>query len=321
MPRSLPPAERGDGKATRSPSACGANEVLDLVPGPSAFGLAAADGAYEGRLSSGVPARQRSAGRIAVAFAAENGRTRIDALSESGPLRLRVPRGAGRPLDAVLLNTGGGVACGDRLSISADAGPDIDAVLTSQAAERIYRSDGAEAAIAVRLTVGPRARLDWLPQETILYDRARLRRRFEVDVAEGGALLAYESVVFGRVASGETVAEGLLHDVWRVRRGGKLVFADTLRLAGPISAQLDREAIGGGCRALATLLHIAPDAETRLDEARSLLASAGCRCGAGAWRGCLVVRFLAPEIGLLRTAAARFLEGFRGREMPRVWML
>lgn len=300
---------------SRPPAA--ASALACLSP---AFGSAGEDSGRKDRPSPSISSRQRSVGRIAAAFAAENGRTRIDGLEEAGPLRLRVPRGQPR-FEAVLLNTGGGVACGDRLAISVDAGPDTDAVVTSQAAERIYRSDGAEASIDVRLTAAPRARLDWLPQETILYDRARLRRRFELDVAADARLLAFESVVFGRVASGETVAEGLLHDVWRVRHGGKLVFADTLRLAGPIGEQLERAAIAGGCRAFATLLHIAPDAETRLDEARSLLASAGCQCGASAWRGLLVVRFLSPEIGLLRAAAIRFLRGFRGREMPRVWML
>lgn len=268
-----------------------------------------------------APRRQRSVGQLAVTFAAVGGRTRIEALSESGPLRLRVPRAQKDPLEAVLLNTGGGIACGDRLEFSVHAEAGSDAVVTSQAAERIYRSDGPLSEIGVRLSLHAGASLAWLPQETILFDRAKLRRRFEVDIAVGARLLTYESVVFGRAASGETMTDGLLHDIWRVRRGGNLIFADSPQFDGPIAQHLMRPAIGGGARALATLLYVAEDAETRLDEARVLLAASPISGGASAWRGFLAVRFLAPEIGQLRTAATGFMGAFTRRPMPRVWML
>jgi urease accessory protein len=278
------------------------------------------DVAHEPAETRPAIARQRSVGRIAARFVASGGRTRLDHLEEAGPLRLRMPRGD-RHLHAVLLNTGGGVACGDRATISVHAGNDSDIVVTSQAAERIYRSDGPVSEICTLLDVDAGGRLHWLPQETILYDQACVRRRFEVDVAEGGSLLSCESLVFGRAAHGETMRAGLLHDVWRVRSAGRLVYADSLHLDGTIAETLARPAVAGGARALATLLYVAADAETRLDEARARLASTACESGASAWRGFLVVRFLSPEIGLLRLAVADFLAGFTGRPMPRVWML
>jgi urease accessory protein len=230
-----------------------------------------------------------------------------------------MPRVGGPALEAVLINTGGGVACGDQLSIAVDAGRDGRIVLTTPAAEKIYRSDGATAEIAVRLTLAAGADLAWMPQETIVFDRARLTRRFEADIAADARLLLFEAIVFGRVAHGEEVREGFLEDRWRVRREGRLVYADTLHLKGEVAALLDRPAIAAGARALAMLLYVATDAEGRLDEARSLLGGRACLSGASAWNGLLVVRFLARDGAELRRDAMAFLEGFRGCGLPRVW--
>jgi urease accessory protein len=266
-----------------------------------------------------APARQRSQGRIALSVARFGAGTRVSRIGEGGPLRVRLPRSPGAALEAVLVNTGGGIACGDSFAIDIEAGAGSELVVSTTAAEKIYRSDGPEATIAVRLALGAGAKLDWLPQETILFDRARLRRRFDADLAADARLSCFEAIVFGRGASGERVDEGLIEDRWRIRRDRKLIFADTLRLDGPMAGLLDRAAIGGGARALATFLHAAPDAEARLEEAREYLSGAPCPCGASAWRGVLAVRFLAASIDPLRRAAATFITRFRGTPMPRVW--
>ncbi|GJD47838.1 Urease accessory protein UreD [Methylobacterium crusticola] len=269
--------------------------------------------------------RQRSRGHVALAVVrTSSGATRVSDLAESGPLRLRLPRPEPGPLEAVLLNSAGGIACGDAFEVEAALGPATDVVLTTTAAEKIYRSDGPTTALRVALALDARAALAWLPQETILYDGARLVRRLEADLAADARLTLFEALVFGRAARGETVRSGMLHDHWRVRRGGRLVYADSLRLEGPVADRLARPAIAGGARALATLLHVAPDAEARLEEARALLAASGCEAlgveaGASAWNGLMALRLLAPEIGALRTVAARIVAGFRGRPMPRVW--
>lgn len=273
-----------------------------------------------------APPRQRSHGavhlRAAPAGAGAEAPTRIVDLAESGPLRLRFPRqGAERMLEGVLVNTGGGVACGDVFEVSVTVEAGGACLLTTTAAEKVYRSDGPSAAVANRVVVGAGARLDWLPQETILFDRARLERRFEADLAPDASLLVAEIAVLGRAARGERLDEALFGDRWRIRRDGRLAYADDLRLAGAVSDFMARAAIGGSARALATILDLAPGAEARLDEARALLAAlpATVEAGASAWNGHLAVRMLAPAVAPLREGAARFLAAWRGRPMPRVW--
>lgn len=273
-----------------------------------------------------APARQRSVGRVALSVGGDpSGPTRVLDLSESGPSRMRFPRMHGAAMEGILVNTAGGIACGDDFALSLDLGEGAGFVLTTTAAEKIYRSDGPVSRVGNRVTLAAGARLAWLPQETILFDRARLRRRFEADLAADAGLLVFEAVVFGRLARGEAVEQGLFEDVWRVRRAGRLVYADALRLDGPIAALLARPAIGGNARACATLVDFTPGAETRLDEARALLASLGANGASGvaaaasAWNGHLALRALAPEVGALRALAAGFLARYRGAPMPRVW--
>ncbi len=252
------------------------------------------------------------------------GATRITDLSESGPLRLRLPRPEPGPMEAVLLNSAGGIACGDRFTVEARLEAGADLVLTTTAAEKIYRSDGPVTRLDVALTLEPDSALAWLPQETILFDGARLARGFSAEMAADARLTLFEALVFGRAAKGEVMRDGRLTDSWRLHRAGRLAYADTFRLDGTIAATLARQAVAGGARAMATLLHLAPDAESRLDQARDLIQAAGCdalsvEAGASAWNGMLVLRLLGAEIGPLRLAAARILEGFRGRPLPRVW--
>lgn len=273
---------------------------------------------------AGAPARpvgnrQRAEGRVAIAVRSVGGRTRIDTLGERGSARLRVPRCDGRALEAVLINTAGGITGGDRFDYVAQAAGGADLTITTAAAEKVYRAESEAARVGVELRAAPGARVEWLPQETILFDRARLHRSLAAEVAGDARLLLFEAVVFGRAARGECVVEGFFEDRWRVYRDGRLVYADTLRLAGAIAEQLARAAIAGGNRALATALYVAPDAEARLEDARAILDALEVECGASAWNGCLVVRFLGPDIARLRADAACFLAAFRRRPLPRVW--
>ena len=264
------------------------------------------------------PVRQRARGSVALAVERFGRQTRPVRIAEAGPSRVRLPR-SGETLEAVLINTSGGVCCGDRFHAEAEAGPSARVVLATPAAEKVYRSDGPEAELTVRLSLAPGSELSWLPQETILYDRARIRRRFTAALAADARLLAYEAVVFGRTARGEEVRDGFFEDRWRISRDGRLVHADTLRLSGRIASLLDRPAVAGGGRAIATLLCVAPDAETRLDEARALLEGSVACAGASAWNGLLAVRFLARDPSDLRRDAVRFLAAFRASPLPRVW--
>jgi urease accessory protein len=263
----------------------------------------------------------RVRGRIDAALAAAPcGTTRIARLSETGGYRLRFPRTHAAQSEAVVINTGGGVVGGDVVALDFQLSPAADAVITTQAAERIYRSTGAPSRIEIALAAAAGARLAWLPQETILFSGSRLQRRFEVDVAADASVLMVESLVFGRAASGEVMRAGSLKDVWRVRREGRLLLAESTRLDAISAAVLDRPAVLNGARAVATLLYVASDAEGRLLDMRAALADQGCEWGASAWSCMLAVRFLAPAAEQVRAALVRAAQTLRGAPMPRVWM-
>ncbi len=223
-------------------------------------------------------------------------------------------------MEGILVNTAGGIACGDDFSVSARLDPGADLVLTTVAAEKVYRSDGPVSHVRNRLDLGTSARLAWLPQETILFDRARLKRSFEADLAADSALLVAEIVAFGRAARGETLQDTLFEDVWRVRRAQKLVYADTVRLEGPVSDLLARAALGGGARAMGTILDCSPGAEGRIEEARACLDAAGphTEAAASAWNGHLVLRLLGPEVGALRERVAASSPPIAACRCPRL---
>src|SRR5215475_1692950 len=154
-------------------------------------------------ISSTVFAANRARGAVAFDAHVRDGVTRRGLLHESGSLRVRFPSPEGEGLSAVFVNTAGGVAGGDRFEIDVVASEDARLTTTTAAAEKVYRAAGPGAELAISLKVAPGARLAWLPQETILFDGAKLSRRIDIDIAEGGTLLVCEMVVFGRAAMGE----------------------------------------------------------------------------------------------------------------------
>lgn len=266
----------------------------------------------------------RAHGTLAAGFRRVGTRTEVVGPHEAGGYRLRLPRTHGGPCEAVIVNTGGGMAGGDRadFSFAAEAGAAV--TLTTTAAEKVYRgaeAGGAEAEtrVGVALAVGPGAALDWLPQETILFDGARLRRRLDVEVEEDADLLMAEMLVFGRLGMGERMGSGRVRDRWRVRRGGRLALAEDLDIGGDVAGLLDRPALGGGARACATVVWASRRAGDGLDAARAALDVADVAGGASAWNGLLVARALSPSPRALRAAIVDLLSGLRGRALPRLW--
>ncbi|CAN7572903.1 urease accessory protein UreD [Phenylobacterium sp. LjRoot225] len=248
---------------------------------------------------------------------AVDGVSRLHRLYQDGCAKIRLPRDAeALGLEAVLINTAGGLTGDDRLSWSADADAGARLTVTTQACERVYRSNGGPAKVEVRLTLGEAAELHWLPQETLLFDQGALARSLEADLAADARLLAVESVVLGRTAMGEQVLAGRLRDRWRVRREGRLVFADDVRMEGEV-ARISAAApvLAGGC-AFASLLLVADDAHERLDAVRSALGDSG---GASAFDGKLFARLVAHDGRALRRALIPALEALRGSALPRVW--
>jgi urease accessory protein len=275
-------------------------------------------------ISRSEPARpdalQRARGDARISFVAEAGRTRLAALYQSGSARLRLPRVAkGAPPEAVLINTAGGLTGGDAFSVDVELGTGAHAVLTTQACERVYRSAGGDAAVAARLRLGSEAHLLWLPQETILFDGGRLDRRLDAELAGDATLLAVEAVILGRAARGETLRTGLFRDHWRIRRDGRLLFADDLRLDWETGDPCARPAALAGAGAFATLLLVGEDAEDRLPGVRRAIGENG---GASAWNGKLLARLFAESGVALRRALARVLiDLLGGAALPRIWQL
>ena len=270
--------------------------------------------------SPAVLVMQRARGAARLTIAADGPLTRLVESYQSGSAKLRFPyRSADAPLEATLLNTAGGVTGGDHLSCSVVAENGARGVVATQAAERIYRRSAGVARIETTLTVGADAALDWLPQETILFDRSALARTLTADVQPTGRLLAVEAIVLGRAAMRETARDVIVRDSWRIHRGGKLIFADGLRLDGDAVATMAGGATGNGAAAIATLVLVAPDAETRIDAARDALIDAAGEAGASAWSGMLVARLIAATGQALRADLMRLIIALRGASMPRVW--
>lgn len=271
------------------------------------------------RAERDAPGLQRTRGTGALTVGPGASRTRLVRLYQDGAARIQLPNTHDASLQAVLMNTAGGLTGGDALRWTAEARADAHLVLTTPACERIYRSLGPEALVETQLTAGARARLDWLPQETILFAGARLRRRLEIDLAEDSVLLAVEAIVIGRAAMGETAEDARLNDDWRVRRGGRLVHAEATRLTGEAGVR-QSPALLAGAGAFATILYVAADAPGRLAAVRAATAGPGLGCSLSGER--LVVRALAPTGLALRRAiipVIGLLSGAGG--LPRLWTL
>ena len=271
---------------------------------------------------------QRVRGRGRLAVKAVNGSARLETLFQEGSAKLRMPRAlAGRPYEAVMINTAGGLTAGDRIEWAFAAGEGAGLTLTTQASEKTYRSvpGMAPADVTVSLSAAAGSSLFWLPQETILFERSALSRTITVDAAPSARLLLLEPIVFGRKAMGETLTQAFLHDRWRIRHGEHLVHAEDTRFGPDIAASLAGPAALGDARAMATLLYIGPDAESKLNSARAIVGTVG---GASFWQtpalpnGKLLARLIAADGYDLRKRLIPLVELFAGAgNLPRVWSL
>jgi urease accessory protein len=269
--------------------------------------------------SSADFAANRARGAVAFDVQLADGATRRRHLHESGSLRVRFPSPEGCGLSAVLINTAGGIAGGDRFDIEIAAGEGTRLTLTTAAAEKVYRAAGEAAQLGIALKVAEGAHLSWLPQETILFDRARISRRIDIDLAEGASLLLCEIVVFGRAAMGERMRSGEFVDRWRLRRGGRLVFAETVRLEGDIGEKLERPAIAKAGAAVGTAL-IVPGDEAVVERIREAADTFGGEVGISAWNGFAMARFCAQDAARLRADMITVLGRASASALPRLWL-
>lgn len=267
------------------------------------------------REAAAVP---RSIGALSLSTKGQDGRMGIDRFRTSGATKVAFPRRKDA-VEAIVLNTSGGLTGGDRFDATASAGPASRLILTTQAAERAYRSQSGTARVSTRLSVAKGAVLHWLPQELIVFDGASLDRRLDVDVAEGAEAVLVEPVVFGRRAMGETNVFGTFRDRITLSCDGAPVYRDRINLTGPISAHLDRPAIAGGMTALASVLYFGPRAAALLPMVRKVLPGTG---GASLVApDLLVIRLLDADSFLLRRSLMPLLERLTEAALPKSWSL
>ena len=237
-------------------------------------------------------------------------------LTERGGFRGRVT-GVGAMCEAYLVNPCGGLVGGDNIDYTIQVGAGAHLALSSAAAERVYRADGRVTRMHCRMTVAAGATLEWLPQQTLLYDGCHYRRRLHLYADPNARITILEPLALGRTAFGERLDAVDMRDDWRVWRGGVLVFAEALRLVGPVSKLFERRAVGAGARATATLVHLVPAAEAELERVRSCLDTS-VLCAASAVEGTIVARWLAKDAMTLMAALRSFLSRLRGAP-PRAW--
>jgi urease accessory protein len=264
-----------------------------------------------------VDARARLvAGRV-------EGRTRLARLYQDGAAKIRMPTTAGNPLEAILINTAGGLTGGDRIAWDIEAGVGAAVAVTTQACEKVYRAGSGRAEVSARLSAADGARIAWLPQETIVFDRSAFARRLDVDLAGDAQALVVEATIFGRLAMGERVRRAMFRDRWRVRRNGRLIHAEDFAIGPDLEATLGRRAVTGGAIAIATVLLASPDAENLLPEVREIIGEDG---GASAWSvdgsGKLLARLFAGDGYLLRQRLVPLVGLLNGKAgLPKVWSL
>lgn len=282
---------------------------------------------------------ERAAGTATIGFKLRGAVTAIDDLYQQGSAKVRLARAEpDRLSEAVLINTSGGLTDRDQFTANLIWGKGSTAIVTTQAAERIYKartgtdytSDTDHASIATNLTIGADATAFWLPQETIMFDRAAYTRKTLIDMAANATLVAIESTLFGRGAMGETIESGSIKEVWQIRIDGKLIFADAFALSGAIDQRLDKPVVTNGARAISTLIYIGPDLNDTRDQINGLIEEQNGTGRAGTVGDIVVTRLFAKTGHALREMSMPIVESLMKKTahmpsakslLPRVWSL
>lgn len=264
---------------------------------------------------------QRSRGEAQVRFDMRRGRVALADLHQSGSAKAMLPHVPGTVPEVVFLNTSGGLTGGDRIGYAMALGPGCQAVATSQTAERAYASTGSSAALSFSAEVAAGGRLDWLPQELLLYEDAHLVRETTVDLAQDATVVLVETVVLGRQAMGEAPLRARLTDRRLVRREGRVVWAETLRITPEWLQAAPGAALLGPARAFSVIALIGPGAEAAGPAVRAVLTEAGCEAAVSAWDGKCITRVVARDGWPLRRQIARVLGALREGALPRAWQM
>lgn len=266
------------------------------------------------------PVQPRAIGRVSLSVKPGPRGSVLDGLRQSGSLRCLFPRPKSDGLEAVVVNTAGGITGGDSFQISANVARGCSLTLTTQASERAYRAQPTEfGQMRTDLQVAPGACLNWVPQETIVFDRSALDRKLSVTLAHGAKALVVEPIVFGRQAMGEELTDLRLRDRIELRRDDQPLFLDATRFDGHMAAHLDRPHIANGARAMAFLAYVAPDAQGQIDPLRAMLPDHAGATVIG--DDLLVCRILATDSHKLRQSLIPILNRLTHNQLPRCWMI
>ena len=265
-------------------------------------------------------AMQRMEGSASFSTIYNDDHSSLEKLYQSGSLKLRFPLYPDKHFEAVQINTAGGATGGDKLFWKCELGEKTQATITTQAAEKIYRSlDGRPAEINISLNLRKNSTLFWLPQETIFFNRGALKRKITVEMEEGAALLLVEAFIFGRKLMGEKVVNGFIDDEWQVRLKNKLVHFEAFKIAGDIAQQFTRPAIFNGNQAIASVLYIADDYQSKEEAAREIIGQSG---GASAWNGKLLARIIEKDSYFLKKRLVPLVNLLtKGAGVPKFWSI
>ncbi|WP_026479612.1 urease accessory protein UreD [Ahrensia sp. 13_GOM-1096m] len=263
---------------------------------------------------------QRNAGSARLSVTGVSGNTMLENLYQSGNAKLRIPeRYESGPLEAVMINIAGGMTGGDTLDWDFSAHDNAELTLTSQACEKIYKSSSGQAVADIALNASSGSHINWLPQETIVFDRANLLRKVNIDLSDNASALIVEALVFGRKAMGEIVKEAAIRDRWRVQQNGALIHAEELWISGPIDEQLSNKAIAAGNKAIATVLFVSPTAEQSMAQLNNIIGENGA---VSCWNGKLLLRILAMDSYDLRRTLIPVIQCLSGgQKLPKCWTL
>jgi len=264
---------------------------------------------------------QRSRGCLEVSFIEVEGETTLSNLHQSGSLKALIPNSFTSGKEAILINTGGGIAGGDQFSLSIYGGNNTETWITSQASEKVYKSTGDTSRVEINLTLGENSSLYWCPQEMILFDNSRLCRTMNVNLENTSNLLMVENIIFGRIASGEFITNCYFSDQWRVRRNQKLVLAENFLFTG--SDSLNGKANLGNNNCVCTIIYVSSHSEGYLAQVREIMTERRIVGGASSWNNCLVVRLVAEDPCIIKHFTTILLKLFSNQKqsIPRVWLI
>jgi len=270
----------------------------------------------------------RAKGKLEIGYQQIQEKTRLHSLYQQEPLRALFPTNtATGVMETILINMTGGIAGGDQHSVNIHMGMHAAGLITTQSAEKIYRSLGRESELSLRLSLDPGSWLEWIPQETILFNEAKLRRLNQIHTSRTSRLMSGEILIFGRTAHAERILSGLMHDHREVYRDNHLIWVDALHLEEDFGDVLNHPAAFNGARAYAIFIYVSDDSSHYLDCAREVLNEINFIHSAATCvsKEILVVRWLGANAMQLRLAYGSFWRKFRfivaglPEQLPTLW--